>query len=87
LVVLVAGFVEKVLMPSRSSNFANVHQMDVGAYGSTPGRNALHLYGILALHRKIRMFFSSRIFESIRNKFHLEGFSTRPSVKVSKLID
>jgi len=44
--------------------------MAVGAYGGTPGRNALRPYGIWAVHLNIRMFFLRKIFESIRDRLH-----------------
>jgi len=60
--------------------------MGAGAYGGTPGRNALRPYGIWAVYLKIRMFFLPRIFESIRNYLHLMGFSTSPKGRISQNI-
>jgi len=52
--------------------------MAVGAYGGTPGRNALRPCGIWAGYRKIRMFFLPRIFESIRDRLHRFDFFNKP---------
>jgi len=52
--------------------------MAVGAYGGTPGRNALRPYGILANCRNIGMFFLPGIFASISDQLHRLGFSTSP---------
>jgi len=53
------------------TNIAIVRLIAVGAYGGTPGRNALRPYGMWAVYLKIRMFFLPRIFESIRDYLHL----------------
>jgi len=69
---------EKVLMLVYSMDNTIVRPMAVGAYGGTPGRNALRPFGIWAVYLKIRMFFLPRIFESIRDYLHLMCFSTSP---------
>jgi len=61
-----------------STNNAIARAMAAGAYGGTPGRNALRPYGISAGHRNTRMFFLPRIFASIRDRLHRLGFSTLP---------
>ena len=80
------GFVEKVLMLSYFGNLAIVRFMIVGAYGSTPGRNALRPYGILAECRKIGMFFFPRIFAFISDQLHSQGFSTSPCAEKQVLM-
>jgi len=75
--------VEKVLMLVYPMDNTIVRPMAVGAYGGTPGRNALRPYGIWAGYRETRMFFLPRIFDSIRDYLHLMGFSTSPSGKDS----
>jgi len=59
-----------------------VRPMAVGAYGGTPGRNALRPYASWAGYRKIRMFFLPKIFESIRDRLRRMCFSTSSMVSV-----
>jgi len=73
------GLVEKVLMLVYSMDNTIVRPMAVGAYGGTPGRNALRPYGIWAVYLKIRMLILPKIFESIRDHLHRCGFSTSPT--------
>jgi len=75
---LTKGLVEKALMFVYPMDNTIARPIAVGAYGGTPGRNALRPYGIWAGYLKIRMFFLPRIFESIRNYLHLISFSTSP---------
>jgi len=51
------GLVEKVPTIDNCMNIAIIRLIAVGAYGGTPGRNALRPYGSWAGYRKIRMFF------------------------------